>query len=48
MKSQPTVQIALTREQQAQLRQVTGKSVTRLHLKLEALEQRLAPGRLPN
>jgi len=40
-KEQPAIQIALTPEQQEQVRQATGKAVT--SLKLEALEQRLAP-----
>jgi hypothetical protein len=44
MKEQPTVKITLTPEQQAQIEQATGKPATRLQLKLEALEERLAPG----
>jgi hypothetical protein len=40
--SKPTIQIALTPEQQAQIQQATGKQV--VSLKLEALEERLAPG----
>jgi hypothetical protein len=41
-KEQPAIQIALTPEQQAQIQQATGKQV--FSLRLEALEERLAPG----
>jgi hypothetical protein len=44
--NKPTIQIRLTPEQREQVRQATGKAVT--SLKLEALEQRLAPGLDPN
>lgn len=42
MAEQPILKIRLTPEQQAQLEQATGKTLTTL--KLEALEARLAPG----
>jgi hypothetical protein len=41
--SQPTIQIALTPEQQAQVKQATGKAIATLQLKLDELDQRLAP-----
>jgi hypothetical protein len=41
---QPAVQITLTPEQQAQIREQTGKKVQTL--KLEGLETRLAPSTL--
>jgi hypothetical protein len=44
--SKSTIQISLTPTQQAQIQQATGKAVT--SLKLEALEERLAPGMDPN
>jgi hypothetical protein len=42
MEKQPTIQLSLTAKQQAQLKQATGKAVQTL--KLQPLEQRLAPG----
>jgi hypothetical protein len=42
MADKPTVKIILTPEQQEQIKQATGKQIATL--KLEVLEQRLAPG----
>ena len=44
MKNQTTIRIILTAEQQAQIELVTGKKLTTLALKPEALELRAAPG----
>jgi hypothetical protein len=41
--SKPTIQIPLTPAQQEQIRKATGKQVA--SLKLEPIENRLAPGR---
>jgi hypothetical protein len=44
--NRPTIRIRLTPEQKEQFRQATGKEVT--SLRLEPLEDRLAPGLDPN
>jgi hypothetical protein len=46
MKEQPTVKIPLTKEQQEQIRQATGREVATL--KLQPLEGRLVPYRRMN
>jgi hypothetical protein len=48
MNEKSTIQIPLSAEQQAQIRQTTGKSVAALQLKLTEVEQRLAPGIMLN
>jgi hypothetical protein len=40
-----SVQLKLTREQQEQVRQATGKLTDTLELSIEELEERIAPGR---
>ncbi len=43
MSEQNNVKIELTPEQQAELKQTTGKEVESLDLSVEELEQRIAP-----
>jgi hypothetical protein len=42
--SRGSVQLKLTREQQEQVRQATGKLTDTLELSIEELEERIAPG----
>jgi hypothetical protein len=43
MTERPSIKITLTPEQKEQLKQETGKDVTRVKLSLEELEARVAP-----
>jgi hypothetical protein len=45
--SRGSVQLKLTREQQEQIRQATGKLTDTLELSIEELEERIAPGFRP-